>query len=217
MKRRKLITGIGAATIGSSLTLGTGAFTAAQLGGRSVDIAVVNDADALVGLVPNPEVGSVEIENGELAIDLDDPGINEDSVYQFGYFVDDAEFEEYDVYDSFLQFDNEPAVDDEDGCTSAFLVANQAETTKPIQLELEVNESETDDSVTFVFQTHQDGSQIDTIQHPGETTATAAELSPGGAFGVSFFIQTTDAEVGDRVSVTLRVSAGKVVDQELLD
>ena len=54
MKRRKFTIGLGAITTGAAAALGTSAFTAAQISDRDADIAVVDDSNALIGLVPNP-------------------------------------------------------------------------------------------------------------------------------------------------------------------
>jgi len=91
MKRRQFTVGLGAAVTGTAAAVGTGAFTAAQVT-RDADIAIVNDSNALIGLVPNPDVSGVNDDDGKLSIDLsgDGNGINQGSIYQFGFFVDDS-------------------------------------------------------------------------------------------------------------------------------
>ena len=64
MNRRQLIIGLGAATSGVGLSFGTGAFTAGELSNREVNIAVTNDAQSLIGLVPNDDIAGVKLVNG---------------------------------------------------------------------------------------------------------------------------------------------------------
>ena len=89
MKRRKLLIGASGVTA-SALAIGTGAFSAARVE-RNASITVTTDADGLVGLVPNPDVAGVKMNSSQLAIDLEDPGVNVNSVYQFGLFEGDLD------------------------------------------------------------------------------------------------------------------------------
>jgi len=103
MERRKFVVGLGALAAGSSAAVGTGAFSAALIDDRDVDIEVVGDDAALIQLVP----GYDEVENStvsgdrvfhdddeKLAISFDDDeggdGINPSSTYQVGAIDDDV-------------------------------------------------------------------------------------------------------------------------------
>ena len=99
---------MGSLAAGSAAAMGTGAFSAAQIDGRSAEVQVNNDASALIQLVPGHHssvAGSdstvtsnrVGYEDGQLFIDFDDSddggdgsgtGINPDSVYQVGAIGD---------------------------------------------------------------------------------------------------------------------------------
>ena len=68
--------------------MGTGAFNAAQLDNRSVDIGVSTDQNALIGLIPGDDELVYQNSNGKLEIDFTSDnsgdGINPDSTYQVG-------------------------------------------------------------------------------------------------------------------------------------
>ena len=100
MDRRKFVIGAGALATGSAAAVSTGAFSAAQIDDRDVDIAVRGDDEALIQLVPGhmateggtvPE-NRVDLDDGQLYISFDDSdtdggggnGVNPNSVYQVG-------------------------------------------------------------------------------------------------------------------------------------
>ncbi|WP_138006677.1 hypothetical protein [Halalkalirubrum salinum] len=96
MERRKFVIGLGALAAGSSAAVGTGAFTSASTGDRSVDVNVANDSAGFTALVPGEKNGEYAEEtdgtlelnfNGDADtpgyLDNDGEGVNEDSVYTF--------------------------------------------------------------------------------------------------------------------------------------
>ena len=103
MERRKFVVGLGSLAAGGAAAMGTGAFSKATISDRKVNIAIENDADALVGLdgdkdsLANPEY-SEEGEDGELKVYVTEDaglpenpdgfsdggnGVNPDSEYYF--------------------------------------------------------------------------------------------------------------------------------------
>lgn len=210
MNRRQLLVGAGLSTAGA-LAVGTGAFSAARVD-REATFAVTNDADGLVGLVANPQVAGVhEDDHGALTIDLAATGVNVESIYQFGQFTEDWEAAE--VPDIFPKTAEEPATMDENGSFgSAFLVRNQTTSPKHVRMSFDVNEEASEPGETrFLFQTHYDGAQVDTIvfENDDDPTmdVTVEALEPAEAFGVSFIVDALEGAVEDTASgsITTRV------------
>lgn len=99
MQRRKFVIGLGALATGAAAATGTGAFTAAQLGGRDFDMEVNTDENALIQLHPglpngDPSEGvdeRVSYDDGQLAISYsggEGNGVNPNSIYQVGAIDD---------------------------------------------------------------------------------------------------------------------------------
>ena len=208
MKRRKLLIGASGVTA-SALAIGTGAFSAARVE-RNASIAVTTDADGLVGLVPNPDVAGVKMNSSRLTIDLEDPGVNVNSVYQFGLFEGDLG-ENYPEKFPFKAEPDEPAEDLSDGrdgdpFKSAFAVVNQSSSEKRIQFTLDIDEVAVEDT-TFAFEIHRDNEQRGLIESgPGDKTVDD-ELGPGEAFGVSFIIDAGEDALGDQLEGSIEVNA----------
>ncbi|MFC6753934.1 hypothetical protein [Halorubrum tibetense] len=206
--------GAGTLAVSAAAALGTGAFSAAQVSGRDVDIAVVNDADALVGLVPNPEVGGVHDDDGELVIDLGTTGINQNSVYQFGLFVDDDSGDAIAGLTPFPKKSNEPSsVGDQSGeFDSAFLITNQTNNTYDLTIEYRLEEEDVGESgefnTEFWFEVHNDGEQLDQIHGPTpDPVAEEITLGSGETIGVSFLLHAPDETLGERIDGDLAVDA----------
>lgn len=68
MKRRKVLTGLGALAAGSAAAVGTGAFSQAKVRDRSVNVAIAPDDRSFLGLDTNYE----GLENSEYATQTDD-------------------------------------------------------------------------------------------------------------------------------------------------
>ena len=207
MKRRNLLLGLGAVVSGSAGAMGTGAFSAARLDNRVVDISVVNDADGLIGLVPNGDIAGVDDDDGgKLSISLDNHGINVDSLYQFGAFVDDSEFPADQVGDQFDPVLYSDDFDVEGNFRSAFAIVNQTDRGMDVSLSLEIGTGANEGTPSFVFQLHDGNDQLDAISSPN-TLSAEVDLGPGEAVGVSFSVDTSDSEVGDDLSGALSLSA----------
>lgn len=206
MKRRKLLLGVGG-TAASVLALGTGAFSAAHID-RGASITVVPDADGLVGLVPNPDVAGVNMNSHKLTIDLEDPGVNVNSIYQFGLFEGDLD-NGYPENFPLKAEPDEPAEDLSDGrggdpFKSAFAVVNQSSSEKRVQFTLDINEVSVEDT-TFAFEIHRDNEQEGLIESgPGDKTV-VDDLGPGETFGVSFIIDAGEDALGDELEGSIEV------------
>lgn len=213
MNRRTLLLGLGAATTGAATAVSTGAFSAAQISDRDADIAVVDDSNGLIGLVPNPDVSGVHDDYGKLTIDLagDGNGINQGSVYQFGYFASDDVTVSLDEDSGFPFTEDEPSARNDDNFGSAFLVANQTDSEQNLEVVYEVDSD--DISIEFFFEAHNDGDRRGVIDGDDEITD-IIDLDPGEAFGVSFLLFTPPEEdtLGDEISGSLSVRAGEPVD-----
>jgi hypothetical protein len=95
MERRKFVLGVGALAAGGAAAVGSGAFTSASTGDRSVEVDVAKDSAGFTALVPGEKNGKyAEETDGTLELnfngDADTPGylpdargVNEGSVYTF--------------------------------------------------------------------------------------------------------------------------------------
>ncbi len=217
MNRRRFIVGLGSAAAGSAAVLGSGAFSAAQLDGRDVNVKVVDDSDGLIGLVPNPNVAGIHDDEGELTIDLadDGQGLNQDSIYQFGYF--DKELSPSDVPNGvtlgeFPYTQNNPASRNSDEFGSGFLVANQTSSQQNIELEYKLDTNPDNIETDFWFEAHNEG-RCGVLREPTNNSETATtELSPGDAVGVSALFHVPDDTLGEKITGSLSVRAGNAVD-----
>lgn len=222
MNRRQYLLGFGAATGLGSLSIGTGALTAARLDGRNAHVRVSNDSESLVALVANPRVSGVSEIDGQLEIGLTDPGVNVNSVYQFGLFDDDWSETTYkpDVSEFPLVTDRPDLRDGNGKFGSAFLIENRMNSEISVEMLFEIHNDNGSDAgdTKFVFQTHHDGDEEDTLVYeqdsPPEMGLTVGELGSGEAFGVSFLVDAIDGEVGDSLSGSVSVAAGQIVDAD---
>jgi len=206
MKRRNLLLGFGAAASGVGAAVSTGAFSAAQLDNRNVNISVVNDSDGLVGLVPNDRIAGIDDDGGKLSISRGDHGVNVDALYQFGAFVDDTDFPEGELGDQFdpVLYDDDFDVDD--NFRSAFAVVNQTRREMEVEFDLELDYAQSEKQPEFVFQLHDEDGQLDAIDS-AEELGDEATLGTGEAIGVSFSINTSNSGVGDELTGSFAVSA----------
>lgn len=220
MDRRKFLLGIGSVTGVISGLVGSGAFSVSQLDNRNVDVNVVNDSNALVGLIPNDRVSGVNLVDGQLAIAMADGtpvGINTNSVYQLGAFVK-SESEPYgDITGSLFNpiREERPSERDENGnFASAFLVANQTNERKDIKFEFVRNGSQSE-GTKFAFEAHYDGEVKDTLVVSDEIDdnelIVVSNLDPGESFGVSLAVNALNGELEDKLTATFSVRAGEAV------
>ena len=205
MDRRRFLLGTSLALSGSAVASGVGAFTASTMA-RSASVSVVDDTDGLIGLVPNPDLSTVGLSNGELQFD---PDINVDSIYQFGAFVEggtDPTPGTFDLVTAPAPSDRS----DDAGLRSAFAIVNN--TAKIKELDCEVGFSGGDDADTRVFfQFHDDGSQTGSLLTAnGGGRTLEYTLSPGDHVGVSFLANALGVSEPENVSVTLSISANAI-------
>ena len=213
MKRRTLLIGL---TAGTAAISGSGAFSAARVE-RDAMISVTSDANSLVGLVPNDRVAGVKEINNQLAIDIDEYGINVNSAYQFGAFVDNDDSEETwpgvvgEKFDPVLY---QEAFEYDDNFRSAFAVVNQTQDTKRVALKLTITDDDgempTESQPEIYIQVHTTPGEINDLNYPQTTETAPIDLDPGRALGVSFALDASDSVVGDSLSGSLSVRAESV-------
>ncbi|WP_424013430.1 hypothetical protein ACOZ35_09805 [Halorubrum xinjiangense] len=206
-------------TTGAATAVSTGAFSAAQVT-RGADIEIVNDSNALLGLVPNPDVSGVHDDGGELTIELsgDGNGINQGSIYQFGFFVDDSNAtapmsSSGDLSGSGFPFKkDEPSTrNSSDEFGSAFLIANQTDNDQTLEVDYELDPSN-DIETGFWFEAHNNGEQKGLLDEEVDSSK-KIDLAPGEACGVSFLIYAPPDKdtLGDEITGSLSVTAGEAV------
>lgn len=213
MHRRKFVVGLGTLIGSAGLGLGTGAFTAAEASRKS-DIKIVNDSDGLVGLVPNQKIAGVTSNPGQLTIDIgeNDPGVNVNSVYQFGAF-----FSDYNVNgitgDTFsVVTDQDPAnlTGGQDSLESAFAIVNRSSEDMYVTLNFELNSDTDGDGTVYAFELQSsktDGGSREGITKSPITGEIEGRLNVGESFGVSFIVNALEGVSGDEISGSLSISA----------
>jgi len=209
MRRRQLLLGLSATVTGVGATLGTGAFTSAQAN-RTADISVADDSQSLVGLIPNDEVAGVKEDGeGRLTISVTDPGINVNSLYQFGYVTE--EYPQVTPEWFTLETTNDPIGADVDDFKSAFLIANQTNTAMNVTFTLDPTSNQSDAGDTwFVFEIQDSDGKRTELRYPEQTASPSLELGSGDALGVSFVVNALDGDVGDFFTASLKVEAGAI-------
>lgn len=182
MKRRQLITAIGGLAAGTSLTLGSGAFTSVSAD-RGLEVETVGDNDALLRL-KQLGAGGRSIEDGSsekvkfrfpsFGERLDGLGLGSDSVYEFDR--DSKESDESNPDEGLLRISNQG--------TQLVQVYSQFETDSELEVE------------------------IYDVTDPDETALRddPVELSTGAHVDVGFRIRTFGAETG-RFNETLTIVA----------
>lgn len=213
MHRRKFVAGLFGATSVSGGLIGTGAFSSAQIA-RKANISVVSDSRSLIGLVPNPNIAGVHDNRGELTIDLEDPGINQNAIYQFGLFADSADVNTDGADGDFPFTADEPSVRENGGFDSAFLIANQTDNEQRLEVEYELSETDDEDGgefdTSYWFEVHSDGSRSDILSEPVDKSAEVT-LGSGEACGVSFLLDVPRDTVGEEITGSLAINAGEAV------
>jgi hypothetical protein len=87
VKRRKFLIGLGAVAAGSAAAVGTGAFSSAAMPDRHVTVAIDDDANSQIALVPGNDPDVSISGDGQLELELlgaDGEGVNINSVYTWG-------------------------------------------------------------------------------------------------------------------------------------
>ena len=218
MNRRDVLVGLGGLAGTGALASGTGAFSAAEIS-RQANISVVNDNNGLVGLVANQEIAGVRMDGGgELTISLgdgDNPGINVNSVYQFGAFVTDGEVSDItgDTFSVVTDDDPSDLSNGQDSLESAFAIVNQSPQDLSVTVNFDLNE-DIDGGTTYAFelQSSQGGSGMreGVTKSPVTGGELTGELATGESIGVSFIINALGGTTGDVISGGLSISAESV-------
>ncbi|WP_066411237.1 hypothetical protein [Halorubrum aethiopicum] len=173
-------------------------------------MSVVNDSKGLVALIPNDEVAGVdEGDNGQLSISITDPGINVNSLYQFGYLTHTYPNITPDWFT--VETTDDPIGTDTDDFKSAFLIANQTNSTMSVTFTLDPTSSSSDAGDTrFLFEIQNSNGKLTEVRYPSQTVAPSLELDPGDALGVSFVVNALNGDVGDFFTASLEVEAWAV-------
>ncbi|NHX37138.1 MULTISPECIES: hypothetical protein [Halolamina] len=213
MNRRDVVVGLGGIVGAGALASGTGAFSAAEVS-RQAKIEVVDDSDGLVGLVANEEISGVRMDsNGELTISIggDDPGVNVNSVYQFGAFVTDSGVSDLTggTFSVVTASDPSDLSDGQNSLESAFAIVNQTGDDLSVTVDFELNDDiEGGAEYAFELQSSKDGSGtregLATSPITGQLTA---QLATGESIGVSFIVNALDGVTDDEISGSLSLSA----------
>ncbi|GAA0522963.1 hypothetical protein SAMN04488066_105169 [Halorubrum aquaticum] len=217
MNRRDVVVGLGGLVSTGALASGTGAFSAAEVS-RQASISVVNDNNGLVGLIANQEIAGVQMDGGsELTISLGDgnnPGVNVNSVYQFGAFVTDDEVSDItgDTFSVVTDGDPSDLSTGQDSLESAFAIVNQSPQDLSVTVDFDLND-DIDGGTAYAFELQ--SSQGGNGTREGVTTSPVtgelpAELATGESIGVSFIINALEGTTGDAISGSLSISAESV-------
>ena len=209
--RRKFIVGLFGAISVSGGLISNGAFSSAQIT-RKANIAVVSDSRSLIGLVPNPDVAGVNDNQGELTIDLDDPGINQNSIYQFGLFTANDNIS---TGGDFPLTTDTPSERENGGFGSAFLIANQTDNKQRLNIKYQLGQTDNKKGDSFEtsywFEVHRDGSRSAILDSPVDGTATVT-LGSGETCGVSRLVDVPEGPIGEEITGNLAITAGQAVN-----
>lgn len=238
MERRKFVIGLGALASGSAAAVGTGAFTAAELDGRTAEIGVVNDSNGLIGL----QAGDTEYVTNdggsggnELAIDFSSTGggdgVNPNSTYQVGGL---GEFDSGNINQVPGAPTTNPSVGDVaiDTMTDisgeyAFKVMNQTDSAKDIELTYDANDHPfPSDTHLFLVAYYPGGSNdsqqeegllVSDVANPNDKAASiifdddqqwSASIGSGEEFYVTILVDVGGANTGTDLGGELIVRAG---------
>ncbi|OSO98497.1 hypothetical protein B9H04_10450 [Halorubrum ezzemoulense DSM 17463] len=177
---------------------------------RDANISVVSDSQSLVALIPNNEAAGVtKADNGQLSISIADPGVNVNSIYQFGYLTETYPKVTPDW--STLETTSNPVGASTDDFESPFLISNQTDSTMSITFTLDLTSNSSDAGHTrFLFEIHDSSEKLSGVRYPDQTAAPSLELDPGDALGVSFVVNSYSGDVGDFFTASLTVEPGAV-------
>lgn len=205
MNRRGFLIGSAGLTGGLTATLGTGAFSAAQVSGRDANIAISNDANALIGLIPNDEVVGVKHgDAGKLTIDLEEPGINQESIFQFGRFASDSGIS---GFTDFPYTSQDPLNGGNPGSfDSAFLIVNQTDNTQTLDITYNLTNGFSGD---VWFEVHSSSGRVGSLLEPPFSGTVTETFNSGEAYGVSFLLDVPSDTAGESLSGSLSITAGE--------
>ena len=226
MDRRKFVIGVGSLAAGGAAAMGTGAFSAAQLDNRNVDIGVSTDESALIGLRAGEDELVTQDSDGKLDIDFTSSnggdGVNPDSTYQVGAIGTDGESAISDYVDE----ETDPAVS-----TGDILYGGAVESGEPTIDDAPafslLNNSENDYNVELFYDgdgvsgvtvllvgdgPDNDGAAVFDIDesNEGDGRLGGFPLPAGNEFDISMLVVAeTDAATGQSFDEDIIVQAGK--------
>jgi len=209
MERRKFIIGAGSLAAGGAAAMGTGAFTAAEVSGRSIGVEVTDDSSSLVALNTGTTSNDyVRYDNGELIIDFqeDGAGVNPNSKYQLGDVPDDLDSET-------ALGGTEPLENGDITQNYAFSIQNQSQTVQDIEVEVNMT-SPPDNLELYLIAQNQDPSPSPA---DGEEVLVAGSATPNNNWNtvLSFARDTSGAlGVGDQILVSLLIVRGDKDDSD---
>ena len=203
MQRRNLLIGMGSLAAGGAAAMGTGAFTAAEVSGRSIGVEVTDDSSSLLALTTGTTSNNyVRYNNGQLLIDFQDDGtgVNPNSTYQLGDVPDDLDSET-------ALGGTEPLENGSISDNYAFAIINNS--TTPQDIEVEVNMTSPPDNLElYLIAQNQDPTPAPA---DGEEVLVAGSATPNNNWNtvLSFARDTSGAlGVGDSILVSLLIVRG---------
>ena len=220
MERRKFMIGAGALATGTSAAVGTGAFSSASLGERTVAVDVAGDSNAQIGLVAGDVSDVSEKSNGEIELSLtgdgDGEGVNTNSVYEWGTGDDNYAFalvnnddSTYEIVNFTYELNDASWLDDD------YEYGEDSESF----IEFDVSTDGYSETASFPEVISPNPTMKKTtkkIHEEGESTA----FNPGGSWPVVVTVDTTEGHSGDDLSnvdlsgkLTIEVS-GRVQSSE---
>jgi hypothetical protein len=218
MERRKFVIGLGSLAAGGAAATGTGAFTAAELNGRSASIGVVDDTNGLIGL----EAGDSELvtdsggdTSNELQIDFDtgvngSTGVNPNSTYQVGGLGGIDNLDEVPGTGSgtsALDVAIDTTSDIENNC--AFRLRNQSGSSQQIEITYQANDDLPSGAEVYMVSHYDQGDG-----EPEETSALEARATPEDRSASILYDEDTgfssNVTSGTDVEVTLIVDVDDV-------
>ena len=183
--------------------MGTGAFTAAEVSGRSIGVEVTDDSSSLLALTTGTTSNNyVRYNNGQLLIDFQDDGtgVNPNSTYQLGDVPDDLDSET-------ALGGTEPLENGSISDNYAFAIINNS--TTPQDIEVEVNMTSPPDNLElYLIAQNQDPTPAPA---DGEEVLVAGSATPNNNWNtvLSFARDTSGAlGVGDSILVSLLIVRG---------
>ena len=227
MERRKFVIGLGALASGSAAAMGTGAFTAAELDGRTANIGVVDDTNGLIGLAANDQSELVSDNGGagnnELEIDFDpdneDRGVNPNSTYQVGGLGGVSDLDTLpgdpplDDTAEDLAIDTESPIEDD----YAFELRNQSGSDQNVEDMYEANDEFPSEASLYMVSYY--GKIADSSE---AKSALVASSEPDDREASILYTDdenvnySTDIDSGDSVQITMIVDVGEVATGEKL-
>jgi len=203
MQRRNLLIGMGSLAAGGAAAMGTGAFTAAEVSGRSIGVEVTDDSSSLLALTTgNTSNDYVRYNNGQLLIDFqeDGAGVNPNSTYQLGDVPDDLDSET-------ALGGTEPLENGSISDNYAFAIINNSTTAQDIEVEVNMT-SPPDNLELYLIAQNQDPTPAPA---DGEEVLVAGSATPNNNWNtvLSFARDTSGAlGVGDSILVSLLIVRG---------